>query len=149
SKFQIELVGTLDGSRTWLPIANLSACLEGTGAQDGWDEPPPGAELTTDGSQQLGAHEQGTHGVGRLHREHRVLCRAFERGDGVLMQRTKFHPLDGAEIGQELVGLAYGGDRKRIAVQTDLERRAQRGTRIGWVAHGLLLDEDGLTKGQR
>src|SRR3954452_16979383 len=77
--------------------------------------------------QQLRAHEQRAYGVGRLHREHGIAGGAFQSGDGVLMQRTEFHPLDRLEVGEELIGLGDSRNRQRVTVQLDLERRTQRG----------------------
>ena len=78
-------------------------------------------------SEQFRTHQQRPHSVGGLDSENRIVCRAFERGDGAAMQRTEFHPLDRIVVGEKLVGLTNGRDRQSIAVQPDFERRPQRG----------------------
>src|SRR4051794_22122586 len=121
-----------------------------SGSQDGAQRNPGISPISAVWlSEQLGADEQHAHGVGRLHDEHGVLGGAFERRNRVFMQRAEFHPLDRFEAGEELIGLADGRDRQRVAVQLDLERRAQRGLGTLRITHGLLLNDDGLTKGKR
>src|SRR5688572_19015403 len=113
-----------------MQLPSLKNRSEMTGHAARWPNENDSSYGTTS-SKQLGADEQRAQCGGRLHRQHRIFSGALQRTDRIGVQRLELDPFDRAEISDELIGLADGTDRYRLAVQTDLERGPQRRVGIG------------------
>ena len=61
-------------------------------------------------SEKPGADEKRAQRVCRLHRQHRIPGRTLKTANGILMQRSKLHPFNRAEICYKPISLANGAN---------------------------------------
>jgi len=81
-------------------------------------------------SEKLCPSEKHAQCIRSLNAQDSIFCRRLQSDLRIVVQRSELHPLDCTEAGYEPVGLSYGRNCNRLAVQFNLERCLQRSLRI-------------------